>query len=188
MYLSNNTRPDICYAVGRLARFMAKPGVHHTKFAMGLLKYIKGTKTVGMVYSGRLKQRRWEHTIYTGATWATKQDRVSFQGMVVIRYGGAVCWLAQRQKSTALSSMEAEIMVACEGAKEAAWLEKITLDLGERSISNPFVPTLHCDNYGGVQWMEKTQFHAKVKHIETKWMFIRNDMVWKNRLTVSHIA
>jgi hypothetical protein len=78
-------------------------------------------------------------------TWGTEHDWISFQGMVVIRYGGAVIWMAQRQKSTALSSMEAEIMAASEGARLVVWLEKLTRDLGERD-DDPFIPTLYCDN------------------------------------------
>jgi hypothetical protein len=82
--------------------------------------------------------------------------------------------------------MQAEIMAACEGAKEAAWMEKIVRDLNEDD--KPFVPILHCDNHGGVEIMKHTKFHKKAKHIEIKYMFILNDMVRKGRLEVSHIA
>jgi len=51
--------------------------------------------------------------------WGTEHNRILFQGIAVIRYRGAVIWMAQRQKLTALSSMEAEIMAALEGARLA---------------------------------------------------------------------
>jgi len=51
--------------------------------------------------------------------WGTEYDQISFQGIAVIRYRGAVIWMAQRQKSTALSLIEAEIMAASEGARLA---------------------------------------------------------------------
>ena len=66
-------------------------------------------------------RRRFAYNVWIDATWGTEEDRISFQGMVVIRYGGAVNWHAQWQRATTLSSMEAEIMAASEGAKEMAW-------------------------------------------------------------------
>jgi hypothetical protein len=37
IYLSNITRPDIAYAIGQLARMMAKPNTNHLSMAKGLL-------------------------------------------------------------------------------------------------------------------------------------------------------
>jgi len=68
--------------------------------------------------------------------------------------------MAQRQKSTALSSMEAEIMAASEGARSAVWLKKLTRDLGERdNNNNPFIPTLYCDNKGTVNLSYNTKHY-----------------------------
>jgi hypothetical protein len=97
--------------------------------------------------------------------------------MAVVRYRGAVIWMAQRQKSTALSSIEAEIMAASEGARSAVWLEKLTRDLGERDDANPFIPTLYCDNKGAVDLSYDTKHHQKAKHIKTRYLFVRSDIV-----------
>src|SRR5450432_2100430 len=91
--------------------------------------------------------------------------------------------MSQRQKSTAQSSIEAEIIAANEGAKEVAWLEKITLDLNEK----PQMPILRCDNLGGTDLMKDTKHHNKAKHIEIRYLYIRNDMVQRNRLRIEHI-
>jgi hypothetical protein len=187
IYIANCTRPDISYAVGQLARFMASPGLLYYKMAKQLVRYLKGTITIGILYLNRLGCGSWVYDIYTDATWGTEDDRISFQGMVVIKYGGAITWAAQRQKSIALSSMEAEIMASSEGGKEAAWLEKLATDLGERDATNPYVPTLHCDNQGAVDLLHDTKFHRKAKHIEIRYMFLRTDMVNKGRLKVRHI-
>lgn len=186
IYLSNNTRPDIAYAVGQLARFMSVPAITHLQMAKQLLRYLAGTIHVGITYSNRRGELPYSYSIYTDSTWGTEQDRVSFHGYVTIRYGGAVTWMAQRQKSTAQSSMDSEIIAANEGAKEAAWLEKVTEDLGERG-SDPYIPTLYCDNLGGIDLMKDTKFHNKAKHIEIRYFFIRNDMVQRDRLRVQAI-
>jgi hypothetical protein len=98
-----------------------------------------------------------------------------------------VIWIAQRQKLTALSSMEVEIMAASEGARSAVWLKKLTRDLGERDDDNPFVPTLYYNNKGTVDLSYDTKHHQKAKHIKTRYLFVRNNMVQRDRLKVVHI-
>ena len=41
-------------------------------------------------------------------------------------------------------------MAVLEGARLAVWLKKLMRDLGERdnNNSNPFIPTLYCNNKG----------------------------------------
>ena len=189
IYLANNTRPDISYAVAQLARFMLKPSPIHLQHAKQLLRYLNRTRTLGISYSSRLKEGLHTYKLYSDATWATEDDRVSFQGWAVLRYGGIVSWSAQRQKSTALSSMEAEIIAASEGAKEAAWFEKLLDDLNERQAdgSEAYIPTLYCDNQGAIDLMHDPKFHARAKHIYLRNMYIRNDMVSQKRLHVRYI-
>lgn len=48
---TNTTRPDIDFAVGLLGRFMANPTEEHWKTAKHRLRYLKGAKKTGIVYS-----------------------------------------------------------------------------------------------------------------------------------------
>lgn len=49
-----NTRPDICYSVGMVSRFMSKPKWSHYQAAVRILRYIKGTLKYGVLFpSGR---------------------------------------------------------------------------------------------------------------------------------------
>jgi hypothetical protein len=82
--------------------------------------------------------------------------------------------------------MEAEFMSASEASKEAAWLEKLTADLNDLN-SNAGPPTLYCDNQSAVDVIHDPKFHNKTKHIDIRYMFIRNDMVEQKRLKVEHI-
>jgi hypothetical protein len=72
--------------------------------------------------------------------------------------------------------MDLEIIVVNKGAKEAAWLEKVIEDLGKRG-SNPYIPTLYCDNLRGINLIKDMKFYNKAKHIEIYYFFIWNDMV-----------
>jgi len=50
--LSTTTRPDIAFAVGVLSRFMSCPAEDHMRAAKGVLRYLRGTTRLGVVYSG----------------------------------------------------------------------------------------------------------------------------------------
>jgi hypothetical protein len=79
--------------------------------------------------------------------------------------------------------MDLEIITANKGAKEAAWLEKVIKDLGERG-SDPYIPTLYYNNLGGINLIKDTKFYNKAKHIEIRYFFIWNDIVQRDRLRV----
>jgi hypothetical protein len=69
--------------------------------------------------------------------------------------------------------MEAKLIAASEGTKEAAWMEKLQADLDERDKNNKlYIPTLFCDNLSAIALMQDTKFHNKTKHIEIRNIFI----------------
>ena len=69
--------------------------------------------------------------------------------------------------------MDLEIIIANKGAKEAAWLEKVTNDLGERERgSDLYIPTLYYNNLGGINLIKDIKFYNKAKYIEIHYFFI----------------
>jgi hypothetical protein len=50
MYLAVATQPDITYAIYRLALFTANPGMQHWTAAKRVLRYLAGTKELGITY------------------------------------------------------------------------------------------------------------------------------------------
>jgi len=51
MYAAVATRPDIAFAVNRLVSFTANPTMCHWTAAKRVLRYLKGTKDMGITYS-----------------------------------------------------------------------------------------------------------------------------------------
>ena len=46
-----NTRPDLTYSVSYLSRFMDKPSSEHLLAAKRIMRYLKGTKNFGLLYT-----------------------------------------------------------------------------------------------------------------------------------------
>ncbi|RYA67734.1 hypothetical protein DD598_27140 [Enterobacter cloacae complex sp. 2DZ2F16B1] len=60
-------------------------------------------------------------------------------------------------------------MAATEAAKEAVWLSQLVGDLGIAGDA----PILHCDSQSAIALARNPVFHAKTKHIEVRYHFIR---------------
>ena len=88
MYLAVSTRPDISYSVGSLTRFNSKPTKEHWTALKRVLRYLKGTMDLGILYS---KAESDSCIGYTDADWARNQDdRKSISDYVFLLSGGAI--------------------------------------------------------------------------------------------------
>ena len=67
--------------------------------------------------------------------------------------------------------MDAEVITGHKGAKEAAWIEKVTNDLGERGLE-PYIPTLYYNNLRATQLIKDIKFYARAKHIKIRYFYI----------------
>lgn len=83
---------------------------------------------------------------------------------------GVISWLSKKQPTVALSSTEAEYRAACTAACEALWLRRI---LGDMDMAQKDATTLLCDNQSCIAIAKNPVFHARTKHIEVHYHFVR---------------
>ena len=108
LYLSIGTRPDITYAVSSVAKFCADPSKQHLTAVKRILRYLKGTAHLGLLYS---KDDCNDCVGYSDADWAGDiDDRKSTSGYLFQIGGTAVSWRSKKQVCVALSTAEAEYM------------------------------------------------------------------------------
>ena len=55
MYLASATMPDISFAVSKLSRFVSNPGDDHWHALERVMRYLNGTKSYGIHYTGYLR-------------------------------------------------------------------------------------------------------------------------------------
>ncbi len=97
---------------------------------------------------------------------------------------GAISWSSKKQPTIALSNTKAEyrgaIIVAC----EIVWLQKLLSDLGQ-SVDAPIV--IYCDNISSILLVNNPVYHARTKHIEVHYHFIREKVLAKE-IDLIHVS
>ena len=169
MYAMICTRPDVSYALSITSRYQSNPGEDHWGAVKNILKYLRRTKDMFLVYGGNDLQVIG----YTDASFQSdKDDCKSQSGYVFLLCGGAVSWKSFKQETTADSTTEAEYIAASEAAKEAVWIKKFITELGVvPSIVSP-IP-LYCDNNGAIAQAKEPRSHQRSKHVLRRYHLIR---------------
>ncbi|SOV08820.1 uncharacterized protein UDID_17752 [Ustilago sp. UG-2017a] len=182
LWVANSTRPDLSLTVGVLARHMREPSQEHYQAAQRVLRYLESTKQVGLVY--RASELQEPLVAHSDANWvsdATIQRR-STSGSVVLVYGNPVAWKSVTQKCVSLSAVEAEFIAAMEATREVLFLKQLLRSIGIATGT----PTVYSDNTGCIQVSKDPAQHWKLKHIDTKYHFVRNN-VQEGRVQIKYV-
>jgi hypothetical protein len=98
------------------------------------------------------------------------EDRHAISGYAFIIHGSAVSWSAKRQNIISLSTTESEYVAATHAAKEALWLRSLITQLFDQKL---LPTTLFSDNQSAIALTKDHQYHARTKHIDVRFLFIR---------------
>ncbi|KAJ9566938.1 hypothetical protein OSB04_002904 [Centaurea solstitialis] len=171
MYAMLCTRPDVAYSVSVTSRYQQNPGEPHWVAVKNILKYLRRTKEMFLVFGGT--EDEISVTGYSDASFQTDRDDFRSQsGYVFTLNGGAISWKSLKQDTIADSTTEAEYIAACDAAKEAVWLRNFLSDLRVvASISRPI--DIFCDNSGAVAQAKEPREHHKSRHVLRKYHLIR---------------
>ena len=125
--------------------------------------------TLWLTYGARRTQTS-QLTGYADADGNMAEDRHAISGYAFMLNSGAVSWSAKRQEIVTLSTTESEYVAATHAAKEALWLRSLINQIFG-SISGP--TTLFSDNQSAIALTKEHRYHARTKHIDIRYHFIR---------------
>jgi hypothetical protein len=166
MYVSVATRPDITFAVSALLQFLDNPGEAHWDAVKRVFRYLAGTKTLALTYSGE----RHDLEGYTDADGVMQEHRKAISGNAFLIDGGAISWSSRKQELVTLSTAEAEYVAATHAAKEGIWLHRLIIELFTPDTSTT---PLYCDNQAACKLATTDNYHTRTKHIDIRYHFIR---------------
>ncbi|GKD30384.1 retrovirus-related pol polyprotein from transposon TNT 1-94 [Tanacetum coccineum] len=87
--------------------------------------------------------------------------------------GKLVCWSAKKQQSVAMSSAEAEYVVADRCCTSILWMKS---QLSDYDIHYKMVP-IFCDNTSAIAISNNPVLHSRTKHIDIRYHFIRDHIL-----------
>ncbi|CAI7839763.1 unnamed protein product [Closterium sp. NIES-53] len=182
MYAAVNTRPDIAFATGHLARVVQFPNEEQVAAGMRVAKYLGQTPTVGLQYSAAAQRRQKGAdgvepvslflTAFSDASYASEpEDMTSVGGFICCVGGGPTAWESKKQVDQALSSVESEYMALFRAVREIVWQRRLLAELGkEQQGPTPF----YCDSQGAIALAKNPVLHGLTKHMRVKWHWTRS--------------
>ena len=139
--------------------------------------------------------RKLEITTYSDSDYAMDPDgRKSTTGYLIYLGKNLIDWGSKKQPVVSQSSCEAELVAATTAGKKSAYLRKVLdeiIELATNSTSQAPRETtgqvtepekkrhkyqLYCDNIGTIQALENGDFVGRLKHIETRYYYLANEI------------
>jgi hypothetical protein len=170
MYLASATRPDISFAVSKLSRFVSRPGDVHWHALERVLRYLKGTASYGIHYTGYPRVLEG----YSDANWISDADETkATSGYLFTLGGGAVSWKSCKQTIITRSTMEAELTALDTATVEAEWLRELLMDLPVVEKPIPAIP-MNCDNQTVIVKVNSSKDNMKSsRHVKRRLKTVR---------------
>lgn len=169
MYLANQTRRDISFAVNLLARHSSQPTIRHWNDVKRILHYLQGTIDTGLYFPSHAS-----HDLigFADAGYLSDpNDAESQTGYVLLQGSTAISWKSTKQTLTTISSNHVEIIALYEASRECLWLRQLINHIhsstGQEILTKPTV--IYEDNRPCVDQIVKGFIKGdRIKHIAPK--------------------
>ena len=184
LYLACVSRPDIAYAVSKVAQYGHCPLKAHWTAVKGILRYLKGTANWGITLGSHTSDES-PSTLFcscdasfagdTDCRFSTKSNlyvggRKSHTGYVMWLDNSPITWKSFRQSRVALSSTEAEIIALVSATQEIMWLKEILEWIDPECNKEPI--RVEQDNSSSIHLVDKKTLNKRSRHYGKDYFFV----------------
>jgi hypothetical protein len=153
---------------------MHKPTKLHLQAVKRILRYLKHTVSHGLLLT---RSNTSTLEVFSYANWAEcPDDRKSTSGYCVFLGSNLISWSSKKHPTMSRSSTEAEYKSIANATAELLWIQYLLRDLDVHLSSHP---KLWCDNIGATYLAANPVFHARTKHVEIDFHFVRDHVAAK---------
>jgi hypothetical protein len=191
LHLAINTRPDIAFAVARLTQYTIKPNSQCWAALKRLIRYLKGTRTKGIIYNAQPNPRITDDDEchikgYTDSDWAGDISTCkSTSGYLFLGARILIAWESNKQPIVALFTCEVEYVAASDAAREAIWLRNLLAEIDPFDVPATSLPQSHepnyispipmaMDNQGAIALATLRSQNRRTRHINVRYHYIRD--------------
>ena len=193
-YLTCWGRPDIRYATYFMARFQARPTARHYELVKHILRYLRKTKDLCLVFSPEnsvadLNTLRMgdDYPLYglVDSNYTGADDTRSTSGYIFYFYGCPIVCESKKQKATSHSTTEAELIAASEATKRCLYLRRLlTKDFKLVLEATP----LGEDNQGCIDHGRGGGRHARMRHLDVAASYVQQECKLNKTINLRYVA
>ena len=143
------------------------------------MRYLKGTVEYGIKYD--TNQNINLEGYVDSYSVESSIDRKRTSRCCFSMGSSVISWFSRKQSYVALSTAEAEYVVACLASCETVWLTKLLSELFDLLLDATY------DKHSCMKLFENLVFHDRSNHIEIKYHYIR-DMVHRGEVKLLYVA
>ena len=180
LYLANNTRPDIAFAVSQVARFSNNPKKSHATAIKTIVRYLKGTRNMGTIFA---IEKTPTLKLYVDADFAGLHNREKHEdpdcarsryGYVVTLGTMPITWQSKLISCICLSTLEAEYVGLSKALKTLLPIRDLVLELAQK-IEGAEAPDFQIkakvfeDNNGARILAQNHQVTSRTKYLAVQW-------------------
>ncbi|MBW0515080.1 hypothetical protein O181_054795 [Austropuccinia psidii MF-1] len=145
--------------------------IQHWQAFLHLLKYLKGTSTIGLTYC---RDNQEPPTAYSDADWGNSRvSRCSVTGYLITIHNNLVTWKTRKQPTVSLSLVEAGYKALTDLACELMWFRHLCKEISINTEDKPIV--VNEDNQGCINTAngDFNTNSGQMKHVDIQIHFIR---------------
>lgn len=168
LFVAKRTRPDILLTVSHLSSRVAEPTEDDSAKLTRLLKYLNGTSEY-LLYFDSSAEISIEGLI--DASFCVHEDGRSRTGLQICMAGCTVLAMTSKQKVTAKSSTEAEIIGLSDFSSEVMGLREFLLHQGYKMSAT----RVYQDNKGVMALIKSGKSNSyRTRHLKARYFFIKD--------------